>query len=326
MSFRDTLKSLGLGRAAYRLWHQPVGAVRQSIAEGGPLHQWLNARGRHAMVRAAATLPTARTAPAAALPELHFLTGKKFWYQTAFCLHALQHYSGRTFRAVLHDDGSFDAATIDQLQTLFPAAQIRRRAANDARVATALPPERFPFLHDRRKYYPNILKLTDAHAGARGWQLVLDSDMLFFRRPDFLLAWLAAPDRPLHMTDVGDAYGYPTPLLSELAGAPIPHLVNVGLTGLHSEQLDWEKIEFWCRRLIETHGTSYYLEQALIAMLLAGKNCAVAPAADYVLAPNDGECLRPRAVLHHYVGLSKRGYFRHAWRHLTGAAQPSSHP
>lgn len=320
MSFRSAAKDAGLGRLAYRFWHAPASAVRQSLAAGGPLQQWIDRRGHREMTRAASTLPTARTPPAAHLPELHFLTGRRFWDQTAFCLHSLQQQSGLVFRAVLHDDGSFDAATIDQLKSLFPAAEVRRRTDNDARVAAVLPPAKFPFLHDRRRRYPNILKLTDAHAGARGWRLVLDSDMLFFRHPDFLLAWLAAPDRPLHMVDVTDSYGYPLPVMAEFAGAPIPHLINVGLTGLQSDAIDWEKMESWCRRLIEAHGTSYYLEQALVAMLLAGRDCAIAPAADYVLAPDEAECRAPRAVLHHYVANSKRGYFRHAWRHVVAAS------
>lgn len=274
------------------------------------------------MEKAAAKLATTRVAPAAGLPDLHFLTGRKFWYQTAFCLHSLQAASGRAFRAVFHDDGTLDPEITGRLGGLFPHAEIRLRAGQETRMADVLPPNRFPFLQDRRRHYPNILKLTEVHAGARGWQLVLDSDMLFFRRPDFLLKWLAAPDRPLHLIDVADAYGYPLPLMAELADAPISHLVNVGLTGLQSESLDWERLEFWCRRLTEAHGTSYYLEQALVAMLVAGRPCTIAPAPDYRLAPDDSECRAPRAVLHHYVANSKRGYFRHAWRHWAAGRSP----
>lgn len=317
MSPRETAQRLGLGRLGYQLWHRPLSTLRQSAAEGGPVQQWITSRGQQAMIHAAAALAPQPGTPIAGQPELHFLTGKRFWYQTAFCLHSLQHHSDRVFRAVFHDDGSFDSATVAKLRTLFPEVEIRLRAENDARLAALLPPAQFPFLHDRRRYYPNILKLTDAHAGATGWRLVLDSDMLFFRRPDFLLRWLSAPREPFHMVDVGDAYGYPDALMAELAGAPIPHLVNVGFTGLRSDSIDWEKLEYWCRRLIKAHGTHYYLEQGLVAMLVAGRPCAIAPATDYLLAPDDSECLAPRAVLHHYVGLSKRGYFRHAWRHLT---------
>jgi hypothetical protein len=317
---RSLASRLGLGRLAYLTWHAPKAAAARSWREGGPLNQWRDARGRRAMEEAAVTLPTSRAALEPGFPELHFLTGKKFWYQTVFCLHSLQLQAGGTFRAVFHDDGSFDDGTRDRLRTLFPAAELRSRADNDARTAAALPPDRFPFLHDRRRHYPNILKLTDVHAGASGWRLVLDSDMLFFRRPDFLLTWLRAPQLPLHMLDVGDAYGYPDAELTRLAGAPVPHKINVGLTGLRSDALDWDRLEYWCRELIQKIGTSYYLEQALIAMLFANQSCAIAPRPDYLLLPDVSECQAPTAVMHHYVAESKRGYFRHAWHHVVKSA------
>lgn len=306
-------RRIGLGRLAYLGWYAPLGAVRRSLAAGGPLEEWRDARGARAMARAATKLATLRGPADGSAPEVHFLTGRKFWYQTAFCLHSLQVQSGRVFRAVLHDDGTLDAKATARLRALFPTCEIRRRAANDERLAALLPPARFPFLHERRRSYANILKLTDVHAGATGARLVLDSDMLFFRRPDFLLAWIDAPVAPLHMVDVQDSYGYPLPLMAALAGAPIPPRINVGITGLRSETLDWDKIEFWCRTLLEAHGTSYYLEQALVAMLLAGRARSVAPAEDYRLAPDLAECQFPRAAMHHYVAGSKRGYFRHAW-------------
>jgi hypothetical protein len=310
------LRRLGVGRLSYHLWYAPTSAIRDSLAAGGPLEQWRDAKGKREMEEAAATLPTSH-APAAALPELHFLTGKKFWYQTAFCLHTLQYVSGRVFPAVFHDDGSFDPATIARLRSLFPTAKIHLRAESDGRIAELLPPERFPFLHDERaQRYPNFLKITDVHAGAQGWRLVMDSDMLFFRRPDFLLAWLAAPGRPLHMLDIQDSYGYSRPLMESLTGEKISEKVNVGLCGLQSDRIDWEKLEFWCRRLVEAEGTCYYVEQALVAMLMSGEECAVAPRRDYFLLPDDAECRAPSAVMHHYVAASKRGYFRHAWRHI----------
>jgi hypothetical protein len=288
--------------------------VKKSIAAGGPLEQFRDGRAHAGMIRAAAQLTPQSIAPAKDWPELHFLTGKKFWDQTAFCLQTFQAHAGHAAQAIFHDDGSADEATRAQLTRLFPTARWRRAAEIEDSLDAVLPAAKFPVLRERRTHYPNLRKLTDVHAGAHGWRLVLDSDMLFFRRPDFLLAWLAAPDRPLHMVDVQDSYGYSPALLESLAGAPLPPRVNVGLCGLRSDALDWEKLEFWCRRLIEAEGTSYYLEQALVAMLLAVHDGAVAPAEDYLLLPSADECRAPHAVMHHYVAQSKRGYFRSAWR------------
>jgi hypothetical protein len=66
--------------------------------------------------------------------------------------------------------------------------------------------------------------------------------------------------------------------------------------------------------LITQEKTSYYLEQALIAMLMAGRPCAIAPVADYVTKPGRKEGSTPGAVMHHYVAESKRWYFQQNWR------------
>jgi hypothetical protein len=75
-------------------------------------------------------------------------------------------------------------------------------------------------------------------------------------------------------------------------------------------------MEFWCKRLIEEEGTHYLQEQALVAMLLAGKSCDIAPAEEYIVLPNREEVMNPKGTLHHYVDNSKRWYFRYGWRHI----------
>ena len=309
------LRRLGLGRLAYRLYHAPLGVVRDSIAAGGPLEQWRTTRGRRAMEQEAGSLPPP---PAVGGPplELHLLTGRRFWYQTAFCLWTLARQAGRPLAPIIYDDGSLTGEFRTPLQRLFPAARFVTRDEAIARLDRHLPAARFPVLRERWLNYPNIRKLIDPHAGSSGWKLVIDSDLLFFRRPEFLLRWLDAPDRPLHAVDCETSYGYSRPLLDELAGAAVADRVNVGLTGLNSSELDWEKIEHWCRTLIAREHTSYYLEQALIAMLVAARPCAVLPAVDYVTLPVLPEARECRGVMHHYVAGSKRWYFRHNWRRV----------
>lgn len=302
-----------LGRLLYLAWHKPLAEARQCIADGGPLEQWKTWRGRLAMERAAASLPALPATGGRPL-ELYLLTGHRFWYQTAFCLWTLARHAGRALAPVFMDDGSLTNEDRAQLSRLFPAALHVTKAEQEARLHAVLPPARFPRLHDRWRNYPHIRKLTSPHLGATGWKLVLDSDLLFFRRPQFLLDWLAAPDRPLHAVDIATAYGYPLELLRRLARTPLAERVNVGLTGLNSSELDWERIEHWCDRLIGEAGTHYYLEQALVAMLVAGRACAVAPATDYVTLPRPPEAAECRAVMHHYVADSKPWYFRHNWR------------
>jgi len=307
------------GRLVYLAYYRPRAWFAQLCREGGPWEQWLTRRGQQAMIRAASELPPLPPVPADA-PEVAFLSGARFWHQTAFCFWSLRRHAGRPLRAVIYDDGSFDAELARECQRLFPGARVVPRAEIEAQLDRMLPSAKFPTLRARRLVYPNLRKLTDVHAGGRGWRLVLDSDMLFFRRPDRLLEWLDAPTRPLHMQDVHDAYGYPVPLLESITGTPVPRRVNVGICGLPSDAISWSQLEAWSAALHARAGTSYYEEQALTAMLLGRLPHECLPPAEYRLMPDDAECRHPTAVLHHYVDLSKRGYFRHAWKHVADAS------
>lgn len=315
MSLKKSAQRLGLGRLALALWHQPLARLRDSWRNGGPLAERETERQRREMEIAAATLPPLPLRPGAPHVTLHLLTGRRFWYQTAFCLHSFAQQSEAHVTAEIYDDGTFDDPLRAQLARLGPGIKFHSAASIRERLDALLPEEKFPVLRERWRNYPNLRKLTDPHLGLSGWKLVIDSDLLFFRRPGFLLDWLAGPDRPLHAVDCEESYGYSRPLMERLAGAPIPPLVNVGLSGLRSESLNWPEIEAWCAELIARERTSYYLEQALVAMLAArAQPCAIAPAADYVTKPGRAEGLAPRAVMHHYVAESKRWYFRHGWR------------
>ena len=305
----------GLGRAVRVLYHAPVGRVRDSLKAGGPLQQRRTAAGHRTMTEAARALPRLDAAAGAPDAELHILTGSRFWDQTLFFAASVQLASpGVRVVPVLYDDGTLTEADIAAVRRVLPATRAERYADIEARLDRHLPADRFPTLRARRLVYPHLRKLTDVHAGRTGWKLVADSDMLVFREPRAMLDWLAAPDRPLHMVDAELAYGYSETRMEELAGAPIPALVNVGFFGFRSEAIDWDELERWTRTLEEREGAHYFEEQALSAMLAAGQPCAVAPAADYVVRPGLAEGQTPTAVLHHYVAESKRPYFQHAWR------------
>ncbi len=303
------------GQFLLLFYHTPMNRLRDSLRNGGPWQERRTERGRAAMEATARTLPALPAFPGGPL-ELHLLTGRRFWYQTAFCLWSLARHAERPLAPVIYDDGSLTEEFRAPLARLFPAARFVTRSETVARLDEHLPAGRYPVLRERWLNYPNIRKLTDPHLGRTGWKLVLDSDLLFFHRPSFLLDWLAAPDRPLHAVDCETSYGYSRPLMNELTGTPVADLVNVGLTGLNGGELDWERLEHWCATLIAREKTSYYLEQALIAMLVAGRPCAIAPAADYVTLPEQPEADRCHAVMHHYVAQSKRWYFQHNWARI----------
>lgn len=305
------------GKLLLYLYHKPVGRCRDSIRNGGPIAEWRTEESRNEMVAAASVLPELPDYQSLSPAIVHIMTGRKFWYQTLFCLHSFARAAHVTVYAELYDDGTIDAECIRLLERLGPRVRLHPVGEMRERVESLLPVERFPSLRDRWDRYPNIRKLIDVHLGRSDWKLVLDSDLLFFRRPQALLDWLARPDRPLHAVDCQESYGYTQQLMERLAGAPIPSRVNVGICALRSDALDWEMLESWCSQLIAREKTHYYLEQALVAMLMAREpERVVLSEADYRTKPDEEEARAPRAVMHHYVAESKRWYFRHGWRRV----------
>ncbi|WP_197456793.1 hypothetical protein [Cephaloticoccus primus] len=246
---------------------------------------------------------------------LYFLTGKNYWYQTAFCLWSFAAASKRPLSPTLFDDGSLEKIYIEPIQRIFPSLHVVSAAESLARLDEYLPQNRYPSLRARRLAYPHLKKLLDLHVGQTGYRLQMDSDLLFFKRPDCLLNWYDNPQCPLRAEDIANAYGYPLNMLAELSGySSVPERVNAGLLGLRSEDFDWDKMEYWCRELLARQGPSYYQEQALLAMLLAGRACIVPDEKQYLIRPEPPEALRCEAVMHHYVAESRRWYYQHNWR------------
>lgn len=298
------------------IYRYPKSKLKQILRMGG----WLNVRAiersRQAMEKAATDLTCPKYAAAPPDLAIWFLTGKKFWYQTLFCIKSLLESSQQDFLIHICDDGSLDAQQIDKIQSQVPFIQIHTKAEIEARLEQAIPRATFPYLWHKRALYPHIKKLTDIHAGSTGWKLVLDSDMLFFQRPDLMIQWLQNPDRPCHIFDTQNAYGYSFALMEELAQAPISEKLNVGMIGLQSESIDWPQLENWAHTLETREGTSYYLEQALSAMLVARQPAALTgPATEYIVMPSKEQVGGKQGTLHHYVDLSKEWYFKTAWRY-----------
>lgn len=312
-TLQSQAKAMGLGVAMYHLYHAPKGMIHQYLKRD-PIRRAMDERAQRAMVAATYRLkPLPEFSRDTAL-EIHFLSGKQFWYQTCFCAYSMAQSSDIPLRPIIYDDGSLEPSHQAEFERIFPQVQMVSKEAIQARLETYLPQQQFPYLRQRRLTYPNLRKLTDIHIGSAGWKLILDSDMLFFRSPTLLLDWLRSPQIPCHMVDIETAYGYSSSLMASLAGTPIPDRINAGICGLNSSALDWDELEFWCKTMIEQEGTHYYQEQAMVAMLMARQPCTIAPPSDYIILPDRPEVLAPTAILHHYVADSKPWYFRYGWK------------
>ncbi|AVP99882.1 hypothetical protein C7S18_23075 [Ahniella affigens] len=308
---------MGLGRLWYQLWHRPKARYAELKKHGGwSGYRALQAGQRH-LAEAAAGLPARQDLSLGKQSvTLNVMTGARYWDQTSACLWTLAQHSQQHFRIRILDDGSLSAAHCAVLQRLSPELSIQSEAQARARVAEFLPAQRYPTLSGLWFRYKHIRKIIDAHLGRNDFNLVLDSDMLFFARPKALLDYLETPHGGIAMIDCAESYGYPRAELDRLCGGSVPTPVNVGVLGMPSGELDWDHIEYWAKALIAGFGPHYFLEQTLSAMLLAGMPHRFLPRDDYLVIAGANAQAEHTACLVHYVDASKRQYYDRNWQQV----------
>ncbi|PAW68616.1 MAG: hypothetical protein B9S34_01790 [Opitutia bacterium Tous-C1TDCM] len=296
------------GRIVYLLWHYP-----QQVARDGAVWHWHLWRGRNDMAAAIAGL-AAPPVPAGPVLPVHYLTGKRYLPLTLISALSLQHQTGRPVQPVLCDDGSLAADDLATLHRIFPRAEVIAKETVAANLERHLPESRFPFLRRIRLGYIHLRKLTDIQTAGPGWRLVLDSDVFFFRPPTQLLDFMAA-EKWCFMQDCMQSYGAPLETLAALAGAPVHPQINVGLCHVRSTDIDWDFVEHCARVLLFRHGFSYYLEQALMAVLM-GRFGAKALGSDYLVYPTPEQARRAEHTALHYVDRSQLTMMRYGWRQV----------
>jgi len=271
--------------------------------------------GRQKMEKAAFKLPI----PSAILGppvKLHILTGTRHWYQTAFCLWSFSVVSGRRVIPFIFDDGSLKLEQLEVLKRLFPKLRFMGAQQTLDRLDEFLPRKHYPSLRTQQQINPMFKKLLDIHAGESDWRLQMDSDILFFRNPEFLINWHDRPNYSIHLKGIRNAYSCSISYLSELVGRPVRQRVNAGLLGLRSIEIDWEQMEFWTQKLLQNGGKPHLMEQTLYGLHLSENKCLALDPEEYVLLPEPPEVYECKAVMHHYIVHSRRWHFQRNWKRI----------
>ena len=307
---------LTLGRLAYLFYFAPKAALKK-----GPLKMLRGSMGRRRMCTQLPRLklPSAVNVDQAPLP-LHALIGAKYIPEACLLSSSLSLSTNGPVQPIFYDDGTLSNHDCDFLAEKLPLAQFRRHEEICQKLEEQLPENRFPCLRKLRPAYPHIRKLTDVHLFPEEWKLVSDADILFFAQPRVMLDYIAQP-RAFHMVDIAPAYGVPHQDLEDLAETTVHPKINVGLCHLPSAAIDWDFVEYCAADLLARRGFTYYLEQALTAILLARLKAAPLPAEDYVVYPDLAIARSAEAAAIHYVDDSRAFYYDFAWQQVI---QPST--
>lgn len=252
-----------------------------------------------------------RTDPAMTTPlsqaaayELHILC----WFgDYVSCIWALKSYlrhSDASCHLYIHLQGHATSRMRDALQRHFPHARVIPQSEADAHVIAALRNAGYSQLQRLRAECSVMMKLVDvALYGRTDRLLVLDSDVLFFRRPDVLLSGLLQEDcGPLMAHDVDSCYVLSPEQAREL-GVDLAPRLNSGIVAIRRSTLDLAVCESWCRHPAFAV-RSGWAEQTLYALLASrtGRPSTLPPA--YAISmERDPE--PANLVARHYSGPSR---------------------
>jgi hypothetical protein len=252
----------------------------------------------------------------AAPAHVHILTGKRDWIYAAWMLASFFHATGRNWTVVVHDDGTLEQAAGDALARLFGGLRIHWRRDADRAVEEAL--ARHPRCLAYRRALPLGMKCFDIPLLAESPRfLVLDSDLLFFERPDAILAWTERGDDSCWFNeDVAEANLIKPESCERELGFRLWPRVNSGLCLLHKSIFDLDSMERWLSVPEVAEGHPWRAEQTLFALAASrhGKGGLLPPSYEVSL----GRDARPGVVARHYVGAVRDRFFAEGLRRLHG--------
>ncbi len=300
---------LTAGRLAYLIFHCPKRFLREK-----PLQTLRNQWKKYQMRATIDTFDFHCKPTETETLHAHFLLGKRYLYEAALTVYSFSKATGHPIQAHLYDDGTLQQCHIEFLKNKIPDCHIVSIDSIENQLEQRLPESSYPILRSLRYAYPHIRKLTDIHSFDDSWKLVMDTDILFFRKPVQLIGAIRQ-NQWLHMVDCMPNYGIDASLLEGLTAHPVHPKVNVGICHLDSRLLDWEQIEFWCARLLAEHGFSYYLEQAITAAILS-LHTATPLDEQYIVYPDLHTARQAEVAAMHYVDKSRTFFYDFAWKQV----------
>ncbi|MDD5261025.1 MAG: hypothetical protein PHD76_04170 [Methylacidiphilales bacterium] len=117
------------------------------------------------------------------------LTGRETWLLTCWMLASWTHFTERSWKIVLHDDGTLTPEIISRLHAMFPHFSVVPLLESDAGMEPVL--RTYPHCATYRKQHPLARKIFDVPFYCKEQRFILlDSDVLFFQKPVEILQWV----------------------------------------------------------------------------------------------------------------------------------------
>jgi len=235
--------------------------------------------------------------------DLHILLCARDIINGLWAVRSFLHYSELKPRLIIHDDGSLKPTHLQTLQAHFPEARIIPFAQANDDMTQALANYPYAFRYRVTDYSWPAIKLLDfAHFSKDRPFMVLDADVLFYKKPDEIIQTITQR-QGFFMSDWQDAYTWPVdrwPAVLNVAGIS---KVNVGLFYLpdgNCYDLDFVEQSLAAYYLRQPCPNLVWLEQTVWAALFSTLGNTMQRLPDtYQISKT--RALQPDTNCHHYV-------------------------
>lgn len=202
--------------------------------------------------------------------EIHSVCGKRDFYMLLFCLKSFLRYKDDV-RVVVHNDGSLDEKLQSLLHQHIPGSEVFSVREN---------PDNFDEL---AKLDFNVYKAKGVYTRSKGNKIImLDSDMIFLRKPSEILAWIDGDeDVRLYGLDIFENHSKYIEITARSELTEIAPCFNAGLVCFFKEDLDKGEFLKWVGTFSELSSV-YFAEQVAFCFLLSKHACRALPRNRYV--------------------------------------------
>jgi len=247
--------------------------------------------------------------------EVHVLLGNRHVGMTLWCVKSFLHHTERKYTVVLHDDGSLTAQNVESLKKHLVNVRVVRRAEAD------------DLIREKIKHLPNCCeyrfspKETSDHRGVKydmhifairlfdfnllsnaSKTLVLDADVLFFKKPQEIVEWAEDPVDRKSLYSI-EQYIPQRNARYEVIGferkIPPPIHFNAGLLCLDKRAYDLEVIESWIGKKKELMDKIATFEQMAYNNLVEEKGGGTALSDSYSFNYTDADVIATHFAIKH---------------------------
>ncbi len=236
--------------------------------------------------------------------SLHMVVGHEMLPMGMLALRSFEFHTRRRWSPWIHDDGTFTSADEEALSRYFPDSNLVWRSRADEEVPEGL--EQFPSCREHRLRHHWFLKVFDTRHYAPGPRyILLDSDIVFFRRPGAVLDWVdGGSDEMWVMEDDREKYSHPREEIASALGVAMLERANSGLDLVPKAAADLGLADRFLAACAGSARQYAFLEQTIFGLWVsAWQRGGLLSREEYEISWNTFR--GPRAVCRHYIGPAK---------------------